>query len=142
MDIFKIKINDNDETLLSLNDSHNSTTDMIRTRNWPVLGMSLFSLFGVVGNILVCLTIKRDAKLQTKTNYYLFSLAITDLAVCAFVLPLAIIQDFFGSFFFTFLNSRFSYFVTKKFFFLFLLDKWIFSIFICRFWIFSGINFY
>lgn len=87
MNIFEIKLDENQ--------SHNQT-DSLRVRNWPVLSMGVFSVFGILGNILVCLTIKRDNKLQTKTNYYLFSLAITDLAVCAFVLPLAIIQDLFG----------------------------------------------
>jgi hypothetical protein len=73
-----------------------NNTEFIRPKNWPVLGMSVFSMLGILGNILVCLTIRRDNKLQTKTNYYLFSLAIADLAVCSFVLPLAIVQDFFG----------------------------------------------
>lgn len=66
--------------------------------NWPILTLSVFSIFGVFGNILVCLTIKRDQDLQTKTNFYLFSLAIADLAVCLIVIPLSIIQDFSGKF--------------------------------------------
>ena len=62
--------------------------------NWLFLSVSVFSVFGVMGNLLVCLTIKRDHSLQTKTNYYLFSLAITDMAICVIVIPLAIVQDF------------------------------------------------
>ena len=89
MDFFKTIDN------VNLNESQNNT-DTLKVRNWPVLSLSIFSVFGILGNVLVCLTIKRDNKLQTKTNYYLFSLAITDLAVCSFVLPLAIVQDFFG----------------------------------------------
>jgi hypothetical protein len=64
--------------------------------NWFVLSLSLFSIFGMFGNVLVCMTIRRDPALQTKTNYYLFSLAIADLAVCLIVIPLSIIQDFSG----------------------------------------------
>lgn len=67
--------------------------------NWPILSLSVFSIFGVFGNILVCLTIKRDQDLQTKTNFYLFSLAIADLAVCLIVIPLSIIQDFSSKFY-------------------------------------------
>lgn len=70
--------------------SNNSSTSF----NWPVLGLSVFSIFGILGNLLVCLTIRRDQALQTRTNYYLFSLAIADLAVCVLVIPLSIIQDF------------------------------------------------
>ena len=95
MNIFELNIDDYDENLTT-----NHTFLINKTRNWSVLSMSIFSVFGILGNILVCLTIKRDQKLQTKTNYYLFSLAITDLAVCAFVLPLAIVQDFYGNSFF------------------------------------------
>jgi hypothetical protein len=76
-----------------------SSTDVY---NWPFLSLSLFSIFGILGNFLVCFTIKRDSTLQTKTNYYLFSLAITDLAVCVIVIPLSIIQDFSSEFFFFF----------------------------------------
>ena len=65
--------------------------------NWYVLPLISFALFGIFGNILVCLTIKRDQSLQTKTNYYLFSLALADLAVCVIVLPLSIVQDFYGN---------------------------------------------
>lgn len=64
--------------------------------NWHVLSLSLFSISGAFGNILVCLTIRRDPALQTKTNYYLFSLAIADLAVCLVVIPFSVIQDFSG----------------------------------------------
>nr|QVK45759.1 G protein-coupled receptor [Proales similis] len=81
--------------------------------NWPVLSLGLFSLFGIFGNLLVCLTIRRDPSLQTKTNFYLFSLAIADLAVCVIVLPLSIVQDY--------------------------ADKWMFSSLVCTLWIFSDI---
>ncbi|CAF0790571.1 unnamed protein product, partial [Brachionus calyciflorus] len=71
-----------------------SNQTLNKSYNWSVLGISIFSIFGIFGNILVCLTIKRDQALQTKTNFYLFSLAIADLAVCLVVIPLSIIQDF------------------------------------------------
>jgi hypothetical protein len=76
----------------------NSSSSLLHAYNWPFLSLSLFSIFGILGNFLVCITIKRDPSLQTKTNYYLFSLAITDLAVCVIVIPLSIIQDFSSKF--------------------------------------------
>lgn len=75
---------------------NNQNQNIHNSYNWHVLGLSLFSITGAFGNILVCLTIRRDPALQTKTNYYLFSLAIADLAVCLFVIPFSIIQDFSG----------------------------------------------
>lgn len=42
---------------------------------------------GVIGNVIVCLVIARNASFQTPTNYYLFSLAISDLLILLFGLP-------------------------------------------------------
>lgn len=36
---------------------------------------------GVVGNIAVCVVIIRNVSLHTATNYYLFSLAVSDLTL-------------------------------------------------------------
>ena len=67
--------------------------------NWWIFGLILFALFGIVGNVLVCLIIRRDPSLASiKLNYYLVSLAIADLAVCLIVIPLSIVQDFVGKY--------------------------------------------
>ena len=34
---------------------------------------------GVFGNLITCIVIKRNPMMQTATNYYLFSLAVSDL---------------------------------------------------------------
>ena len=90
------------ETLIS-NDSnfYNSNSgDNTRERglnlNWPVVLLFIFPVFGTIGNYLVCCAIIRDQSLQTHTNFYLFSLAISDLAVSLIVAPLAIINNFLG----------------------------------------------
>lgn len=80
-----------------LNDSSSLNGSKANAYNWHVLSLSIFSIMGAFGNILVCMTIRRDPALQTKTNYYLFSLAIADLAVCLIVIPFSIIQDFSGN---------------------------------------------
>lgn len=51
---------------------------------------------GGIGNILVCLAVCLDRRLQNVTNYFLLSLAIADLLVSLFVMPLGAIQGFFG----------------------------------------------
>ncbi len=38
-------------------------------------------LTGVVGNIAVCMVIIRNRSMHTATNYYLFSLAVSDLII-------------------------------------------------------------
>lgn len=111
------KISANRTTILlsQSNQAYNKNENVNNSNNaynWHVLSLSLFSITGAFGNILVCMTIRRDPALQTKTNYYLFSLAIADLAVCLLVIPFSIIQDFS--------------------------DEWMFSPLLCTFWIFAG----
>jgi hypothetical protein len=76
-----------------------TTTNYFYKYNWFVLTLCIFPIFGTIGNVLLCLTIKRDHSLQNTTNYYLFSLALTDLGICLFVFPVAIVQDFLGNIF-------------------------------------------
>lgn len=53
---------------------------------------------GGVGNVLVCLAICLDRRLQNVTNYFLLSLAVADLLVSLFVMPMGAIQGFFGEY--------------------------------------------
>ncbi|XP_070188778.1 neuromedin-U receptor 1-like [Littorina saxatilis] len=48
---------------------------------------SLIFLSGSVGNICTCIVIVRNHCMQTTTNYYLFSLAVSDLLLLFFGLP-------------------------------------------------------
>ncbi|UJR09521.1 hypothetical protein I4U23_013759 [Adineta vaga] len=76
------------------NGTNTSTTSHL---NWPVLSLSILAIFGTLGNLLVCAAISLDKRLQTVTNWFLFSLAIADCLVSVIVLPLSIIKDFQGS---------------------------------------------
>lgn len=66
---------------------------------WPFLGLVGFMLVGATGNILVCMAIWRERRLQTATNYFLLSLALADLLVCTLVMPFGIVYEFFGKYF-------------------------------------------
>ncbi|XP_032523065.2 neuropeptides capa receptor-like [Danaus plexippus] len=56
-----------------------------------IVPISVFLLMifvtGVVGNIAVCVVIVRHPSMHTDTNYYLFSLALSDLLLLLFGLP-------------------------------------------------------
>lgn len=65
----------------------------INPNAWPILFLAVFIVVGFVGNLLVCLAITLDSRLQNATNYYLFSLATTDLLVSVIVIPLAIVKS-------------------------------------------------
>lgn len=83
----------------------NTSTDLInvietneppKEIDWSFLFVIIFIIAGGVGNILVCLAVALDRKLQNVTNYFLFSLAIADLLVSLFVMPFGAIQAFLG----------------------------------------------
>ncbi|XP_013168187.1 PREDICTED: 5-hydroxytryptamine receptor 2A [Papilio xuthus] len=63
---------------------------------WSFLFVILFIIAGGVGNILVCLAVCLDKRLQNVTNYFLLSLAIADLLVSLFVMPMGAIPGFLG----------------------------------------------
>ncbi|KAL1497017.1 hypothetical protein ABEB36_008048 [Hypothenemus hampei] len=64
--------------------------------DWSFLFVVVFIIAGGVGNILVCLAVLLDRRLQNVTNYFLLSLAIADLLVSLFVMPLGAIPGFLG----------------------------------------------
>ena len=51
-------------------------------------------IIGVIGNLFVIIAIFTTPKLQKIVNYFIVSLALSDLLVCTIVLPLAIHQEF------------------------------------------------
>lgn len=73
-----------------------NTGDLDGTFNWWALAPAPFVIFGITGNLLVCLAIALEKKLQNVTNYFLFSLAVTDLLVSLIVMPFSILHEFRG----------------------------------------------
>nr|WNH96633.1 5-HT2-2 [Sinonovacula constricta] len=73
-----------------------SSDDAFKEYNWAVLSLLPVAIFGVAGNILVCMAVSMEKRLQSVTNYFLLSLAITDLLVCLVVWPFSILSEFFG----------------------------------------------
>ncbi|KAH0807601.1 hypothetical protein GEV33_015190 [Tenebrio molitor] len=65
--------------------------------DWSFLFVVVFIIAGGLGNILVCLAVILDRRLQNVTNYFLLSLAIADLLVSLFVMPLGAIPGFLVS---------------------------------------------
>ncbi|KAK0180227.1 hypothetical protein PV327_005892 [Microctonus hyperodae] len=59
--------------------------------NWWAMLTVVLVVGTAAGNILVCLAITWERRLQNVTNYFLMSLAITDLMVAILVMPLGIL---------------------------------------------------
>ncbi|XP_027205887.2 uncharacterized protein LOC113799396 isoform X2 [Dermatophagoides pteronyssinus] len=63
---------------------------------WTTIPMTILYILilvtGVIGNVLTCVVIARNRYMHTATNYYLFSLAISDLLLLVLGLPQEIYQ--------------------------------------------------
>lgn len=57
-----------------------------------ILHVSVF-ITGLVGNLLVCLSVYRNKSLQTVTNYYIVNLAVADFLVILICLPPTVYWD-------------------------------------------------
>lgn len=66
--------------------------------DWSFLIVVVFIFAGGLGNILVCLAVLLDRRLQNFTNYFLLSLAIADLLVSLFVMPMGVIPGLLGKY--------------------------------------------
>lgn len=101
------------------NETGNATVlyDGEEVRNWWALVALMLVVCTAAGNVLVCLAIYLERRLQNVTNYFLMSLAITDLLVAILVMPLGILTLVQGKFvivLFVILN----YIVSKLFFYI------------------------
>ncbi|CAF1202549.1 unnamed protein product [Rotaria sordida] len=71
-----------------------STTNETNSVNYLALTLIIFPLFTIVGNALVVISVYREKSLHTVTNYFVVSLAISDITVAAVVMPFAIYLEF------------------------------------------------
>lgn len=71
-------------------------------KNWVALLISLVIIITVTGNILVIMAVSMERKLQNATNYFLRSLAITDMLLGILVMPVAMLTILYGEFLYIF----------------------------------------
>uniref|UniRef100_A0A8C2KC47 5-hydroxytryptamine receptor 2A n=2 Tax=Cyprinus carpio TaxID=7962 RepID=A0A8C2KC47_CYPCA len=72
------------------NRSNHLTSEYVQ-KNWVALLISLVIIITVTGNILVIMAVSLERKLQNATNYFLRSLAITDMLLGILVMPVAMV---------------------------------------------------
>jgi len=58
--------------------------------NYWAFILIIFPLFTIFGNVLVVVSVYREKSLHNVTNYFVVSLAISDITVAAVVMPFAI----------------------------------------------------
>lgn len=69
--------------------SQTGTIETPAVNYWAFI-LIFFPLFTIFGNVLVVISVYREKSLHTVTNYFVVSLAISDITVAAVVMPFAI----------------------------------------------------
>lgn len=90
------RLNQSDHVFWTCDDKSFMNDSFWHHYDWSFLFVVVFIIAGGLGNILVCLAVLLDRRLQNVTNYFLLSLAIADLLVSLFVMPLGAIPGFLG----------------------------------------------
>ena len=65
-------------------------------RNTPtvVFETTIFAfvmILSLLGNLMVCYAVRRNPRLRCPSNYYIISLALTDISQALFVMPLSVV---------------------------------------------------
>ncbi|VEL23848.1 unnamed protein product [Protopolystoma xenopodis] len=66
--------------------------DQKEPQYWALM-LLFFPALTVFGNVLVVLSVIRDASLHTATNYFIVSLAAADISLAIIVMPMACWQN-------------------------------------------------
>ena len=74
----------------------NDTNHEVQPLKWGMLSLVIFIISTALGNILVCLAVCWERRLQYMTNFFLMSLAIADLLVAILVMPLGLIVELYN----------------------------------------------
>ncbi|XP_034823906.1 5-hydroxytryptamine receptor 2C isoform X3 [Maniola hyperantus] len=78
--------------LINVTDGNRTgVVEKVLVHNWWALIAIVLVVCTAAGNVLVCLAIYLERRLQNVTNYFLMSLAITDLLVAMLVMPVGIL---------------------------------------------------
>lgn len=77
--------------LINVTSNGTNAADEKVVNNWWALVAIALVVCTAAGNVLVCLAIYLERRLQNVTNYFLMSLAITDLLVAVLVMPVGIL---------------------------------------------------
>ena len=80
----------------TVNHVTNSSAPVLEEYNWGILALGVLIVASVIGNVLVCLAVCWEKRLQNMTNYFLMSLAMADLLVSLLVMPLGLVVEIYG----------------------------------------------
>ena len=70
--------------------------NFLELRIFQAIGMCVFILTGIPGNFLVCYLVRRTRRLRTVTNLIISNLAVADLGVCLFNIPVSLVTVIFN----------------------------------------------
>lgn len=70
--------------------------EKVEIKNWPALLLFIIVIIAIWGNVFVCLAVWREQKLKNMFNYFLVSLATSDMLCASLIMPVGIIKEVQG----------------------------------------------
>jgi len=83
-------------TVFAVTDNSTATVAAGTPVRWGAAALGLIVLATAFGNILLCVAVFTDTELRNMINYFLASLAVSDLLVAVVVMPLAVVIQIYG----------------------------------------------
>ncbi len=77
---------------LNITDLSIQGSDEAHFRYWALF-LLVFPIITIMGNVLVVMSVFREKYLQSCTNYFVVSLAVSDLMVASLVMPFAVYYE-------------------------------------------------
>lgn len=97
--------------------NQDDSDDFLVLRIFQAIGMSVFILTGIPGNFLVCYLVRRTRRLRTVTNLIISNLAVADLGMCLFNIPVSLVTVILNKFVLTDVVCRIAGFTNALFLF-------------------------
>ena len=76
--------------------NHSIVWQQVQERNtatvvFETVIFTLTMILSLFGNLMVCYAVRRNPRLRTSSNYYIISLALTDISIALFTMPLSVV---------------------------------------------------
>ena len=89
------RVNDSSVCVEGINNTCYEVTEKAELK-WGLLALVVVIFLTALGNLLVCLAVCWERRLQNMTNYFLMSLAIADFLVSIIVMPFGMVVEIYG----------------------------------------------
>ena len=101
--LYRYTVADTSTTMTVGNDSLNESFELIPDIRQPIYMIMIYCiaygivfLFALFGNIIVIAVVYRNRRMHTLTNFFIVNLAVADILVAVFCVPITLLQSLYN----------------------------------------------